>query len=99
MPQWLIILKPARPGMADHPTELEQTIVAAHYAYLRQALTDRRLILAGRTTDKNAMGLVIFDAPDESAARAFMEFDPAVRQGVMTGEVRPYRVALSREEP
>jgi uncharacterized protein YciI len=40
--------------------------------------------------------LVIFDAPDEQAARQFMEEDPVVRDGYALGEVRPFRVSLLR---
>ncbi len=96
MAHWLIILKPARPGMPEKPTEQEDAIVTEHFAYLRQALANGKLVLAGRSTDKNTIGLVIFDAPDEAAARAFMEFDPAVRRGVMLAELKPFRVALSQ---
>jgi uncharacterized protein YciI len=94
MPHWLVILKPARPGMPEKPTEQEESVLAEHFAYLRTALGAGKLVLAGRSTDKNAVGLVIFEAPDEAAARAFMEFDPAVRHGVMLAELKPYRVAL-----
>ena len=98
MPHWLIILTPSRPGMADKPTEEEQATVAEHFNYLRQALASGRLVLAGRSIDNKPVGLVIFEAPDEAAARAFMEFDPAVRNGVMKAELKPYRIALMRED-
>jgi hypothetical protein len=35
-------------------------------------------------------------APDEQAARQFMEEDPVVRGGYARGEVRPSRVSLLR---
>jgi hypothetical protein len=45
-------------------------------------------------------GLVVFDAPDEQAARQVMEDDPVVRggyaRGEVRGEVRPFRVSLLR---
>jgi hypothetical protein len=53
------------------------------------------VILAGRTltTDERGLGIVIFRAPSADAARAIMEGDPAVRQGVMRAELFPFRVA------
>ena len=41
-------------------------------------------------------GLVIFEATDEPAARAFMESDPAVTGKIMTAQLHPYSVALQR---
>jgi len=40
------------------------------------------------------MGLVIFTAPDETAAREFMNADPCVVAGVMTATLHPYGLAL-----
>jgi uncharacterized protein len=37
---------------------------------------------------------VIFEAADETVARSFMADDPAVRAGVMTAELHPFRVLL-----
>ena len=42
-------------------------------------------------------GIAIFQAPDETAARRFMESDPAVVAGVMTAELHPFAVALERK--
>ncbi len=80
----------------EGPTAEEERVVGEHFAYL-QGLTERGvLILAGRTlnTDESSFGIVIFWALSEQAAREIMENDPALRQGVMKGELFPYRVAL-----
>jgi uncharacterized protein len=57
-----------------------------------------QVILAGRTLEEGAktIGLVIFEALNEEEATAFMKADPAVMAGVMTAELHPYRVAVSR---
>lgn len=57
------------------------------------------MILAGRTTENldKTFGLVIFEAENEAAAKAFMEADPAVQAGVMTATLHPYAVALKRK--
>ena len=49
-----------------------------------------------RTLGTVNTGLVIFDAPDEQAARQMMEEDPVIRGGYALGEVRPFRVSLLR---
>jgi uncharacterized protein YciI len=99
MQQWLYILKPARPGMVtEGPTPEEAETVLRHFAYLSD-LTDKGvMILVGRTqnADENTIGLAIFEAEDESAARTIMGNDPAIVGGVMTATLYPYRVALQR---
>lgn len=57
------------------------------------------MILVGRTqnNDESTIGIAIFEAVDESAARTLMQNDPAVAEGVMTAELFPYQVALMRK--
>ena len=76
-----------QPGRSDH----------RHHARAFR-LPQRRarcgaMILAGPCEDL-AFGLVIFQAEDDSAARAFMANDPAIRAGLMTAELHPFRVSL-----
>jgi uncharacterized protein YciI len=70
--------------------------LADHFAYLQAQATRGVVRLAGRTvtTGPETFGLVLFEAGDEAAARSVMQNDPAVRDGIMTGEVWPFRVAL-----
>ena len=44
------------------------------------------------------MGVAMFWAEDENEASAFMNSDPAIVQGVMTGELFPYKVAFGNVE-
>jgi uncharacterized protein YciI len=73
--------------------------VDRHFARLKHAIDTDELILAGRTggTGDKSFGIAIFQAPDEAAARQFMESDPAVVAGVMTAELHPFAVALERK--
>ena len=95
--QFLYRIQPTRPEMLpEGPTDREREIVARHFAYL-QDLTERGVVLlAGRTlnTDSTSFGIVVFRAESDEAARAIMECDPAVAQGVMRAELFPYSVAL-----
>ncbi len=77
-------------------TPADQAAVGRHFERLKAATATGQVILAGRTTESGdqTMGLVIFEADDEPAARAFMEGDPAVAEKVMTATLHPYAVAL-----
>ena len=78
------------------PTDSEQAVVAEHFAYLQDLNALGVIILVGRTlnTDENTMGLTIFRAESEDAARQIMNGDPAVKKGVMTATLYPFRVVL-----
>jgi len=78
------------------PTDSEQAVVAEHFAYLQNLNAQGVIILVGRTltTDENTMGLTIFRAESEDAARQIMNGDPAVMKGVMTATLYPFKVSL-----
>ncbi|MEZ4868746.1 MAG: YciI family protein [Caldilineaceae bacterium] len=98
---FLYKIQPVRPAMlTEGPTADEERIIGEHFRYL-QALTEESVVkLAGRTltTDYSSLGICIFVAEDEAAARALVENDPAVMGRVMRAEVYPYRVALLAEK-
>jgi len=100
MRQWIYVLKPARLEMltvGSMPEEDE--IVGRHFAYLSDLTEKGVMILMGRTqnNDESTFGIAIFEAENEAAARAIMENDPAVKHGVMTATLYPYKVALMRK--
>ncbi len=72
-----------------------------HLARFQEATKSGQLILAGRTKEPGdkTFGIAIFEAPDEAAARAFMQADPALAGGLMTAELHPFAVALERKNP
>ena len=78
------------------PTAAEQAVVAEHFAYLQDLNAQGVIILVGRTltTDENAMGLAIFRADSEDAARQIMNSDPAVTKGLMSATLYPFKVVL-----
>jgi uncharacterized protein len=97
MPEFIYFLKATRLEMlTDGGTSQENEVVDAHFAYL-QHLTDRGImVLVGRTQNNDArtLGIAIFRAESEAAARRIMENDPAVIHGVMQAELFPFRIAL-----
>lgn len=82
----------------DNWTERENDIVARHFEALKKAELEGTVILAGRTLnmDSDGFGIVIFEVDSEEKAHLFMETDPAVKEGIMTATLFPYRVALIR---
>jgi len=97
MPEFLYRLQLVRGDMlCTGPTASEQAVVAEHFAYLQDLTAQGVIILVGRTltTDENTMGLAIFRAESEDAARQIMNGDPAVKKGVMTATLYPFTIAL-----
>jgi uncharacterized protein YciI len=97
MPEFLYILQLVRKDMLQTgPTQAEQAVTAEHFAYLQDLTTQGIMIFVGRTltTDENTMGLAIFRADSEAAARQIMNGDPAVRKGLMTATLCPFKVVL-----
>jgi uncharacterized protein len=83
--------------MPEQPTDNEQAVVREHFDYLTRMLADGRLVLAGRTLGRGSvLGMVVFEAATEDAAKETMANDPAVAKGVMRATLHPYRVALAR---
>ena len=82
-------------------TQEDKMALNRHFARFQHAIETGELILAGRTSEPGdkTFGIAIFEANDETAARKFMESDPAVVAGLMTAELHPFAVALQRKTP
>ena len=98
--QFLAILRPAERLRVECAwTMADEEATGRHFRRLQEAAAAGTVILAGRTQESLdlTMGLVIFEAADAAAAKAWAEADPAVQAGVMTVEVRRYQVAVARK--
>jgi uncharacterized protein YciI len=93
-PEWIYFLHAPREDFAATMTEAEQEVFGRHFAHLQRLLANGTLVLAGPTLGPVNTGIAVFRAPDESAAAAIMNADPAVAEGVVMGELRPFRVSL-----
>ena len=80
-------------------TEEENRIVEKHFFELQKLLSDRKLILAGKTSgiDEKTFGIVILEVDSEDEALNIMYNDPCVVEGIMTAELFPYKVALIKK--
>ncbi len=96
MAEWIYFLHPPREDFAATMTDDEIAAFGAHFARFQRLLADGSLILVGPTLGRHNTGIAIFEAPDEAAARRFMEDDPVIAGGFASGELRPFRVSLMR---
>ncbi|HET7627396.1 MAG TPA: YciI family protein [Bacillales bacterium] len=93
MAQFVYLIRPEREGFNEQMTNQEEQVMGRHFEYLQAKLEEGKLIMAGPCLDR-AFGIAVFEAVDENEARAFMDDDPSIKEGVMKGELHPYRVSL-----
>ena len=96
MAEWIYFIHPPRDDFAATMTAEEEAVWAVHFERFQRAMADGMLILVGPTLGHKNTGITIFEAPDEAAARRFMEEDPVIAGGFASGELRPFRVSLLR---
>lgn len=96
MNDYLCILRPAREGFVDAPTDDEVAAVRAHFAYLQGLTVTGVCRLAGRTDGMgiDTIGIVLYRAATLNDATALANIDPAVAQGVMTATIHDFRLGL-----
>jgi len=96
MPEWIDFIHPPREYFAATMTAEEQAVWGEHAQLLTRRLEEGSLILAGPTLGEVNTGVCVFEAPDEDAARAYMEEDPTIASGIARGELRGFRAAYLR---
>jgi uncharacterized protein YciI len=94
--EWIYFIHPPREDFAATMTADEKAVWSIHFERFERELAEGRVILVGPTLGQKNTGIAIFEAPDEEAARRFMEEDPVIAGGFATGELRPFRVSLLR---
>ena len=93
MPEYIYLIHPVRYEFFDNPNPQEETVMGAHFEYLKKATTEGMVLLAGPCLDQT-FGVVVLRAESDEAARAFMLNDPSVKYKVMLAELHPMRVSL-----
>jgi uncharacterized protein YciI len=96
MAEWIYFLHPPRENFAATMTGEEKAVWGTHFERLRRLTAEGTMILVGPTLGTVNTGIAIFEAPDEEAARAIMDEDPAISSGIARGELRPFVVSLLR---
>jgi uncharacterized protein YciI len=93
---FVYLARPTKANFIETVSDKDQIILGQHFDYLKRALESKQLVLAGPCTDA-AFGVVIFEADSLDAANVFMNNDPAIKAGIFSGELHPYRISLMRE--
>jgi uncharacterized protein YciI len=93
MQEYLYLIHPFRNEFFKEPLPEEEEVMQAHFEYLKQALQDGILVLAGPCLDET-FGIVIFHAENDPAAQNFMLNDPSVKANVMMAECHPLCISL-----
>jgi len=96
MSEWVYFIHAPREHFGATMTEQEQAVWGEHVQLLQRRLEEGTLILAGPTLGQVNTGICVFEAPDEAAARAYMESDPTISSGIAKGELREFRAAFLR---
>ena len=96
MSEWVYFIHAPREHFGATMTEQEQAVWGEHVQLLQRRLDEGSLILAGPTLGQINTGICVFEAPDEDAARAYMESDPTIASGIARGELRPFRASFLR---
>jgi uncharacterized protein YciI len=92
---FLYLLQLVHPEKFGSMSPQEEEVVEEHFTYLKRNLEEGHLILAGSCLD-GAFGVAIFEAVSPEEAQQFMHDDPAIKNGLMTGEIHPFRVSLMK---
>lgn len=104
--QWLGTISLARTDLLDPARWSDQEIQtrASHFNYWQRLTKAGSVILVGRTLDEDAeghlapdaVGLIVFEAPNRPAAERMLADDPGVAGGLWRYKLQSYRVALTR---
>jgi uncharacterized protein len=93
---WLVVLRPARPEMPFEPTEEESRVVGDHFGYLQRLRDEGKLMPAGPSpvAPGDTIRIGVFDVESEEEVREILAADPAFTSGLMTAELRPFRISV-----
>jgi len=79
-------------------TDEVNQIIEAHFLRLKNDFETGKVIHVGRTENPkdDGFGLVIYHADSDLEAKLYMENDPAIKEGIMTGTYQKYKVVFNR---
>ncbi len=85
------------PNWVEGKNMFEQPAVRAHVQHYRQWLESGQLAMGGPHLDAAGGGMMVPSAGvTEEQARQFAQEDPAVRDGTLVAEVRPWLIGMSK---
>ncbi|MHA1156039.1 MAG: YciI family protein [Candidatus Heimdallarchaeota archaeon] len=90
------IIKPTRDGFMTSPTDEEIKAMKEHFEYLKNLLSEDKLVLAGPATNiDNPFGILIFKVESREEAEKMLKNDPSIKAGVQSiKEFEPFNLSL-----
>lgn len=86
---WLVVYRPGPSWVAGKP--LAEQPLKEHGRYMIELYGKGVLKMAGPFLDHSG-GALVFEAASEADAKAVVAADPAVANGIMIGDLRPWRI-------
>jgi uncharacterized protein len=93
--QFIFFIKPHKENFADTMTDEEGMIMSEHFFYLKGLLEQGKLVIAGPELS-GKFGMGVYETESLEEAKALLDNDPAVKSGIVTPEIYPFRVSLIR---
>ncbi|MCP4581923.1 MAG: hypothetical protein GY839_09905 [candidate division Zixibacteria bacterium] len=90
---YFVKLLATRDGFAENMTAEEERIMEEHFAYLKELVAKKKVLLAGPVFN-SVFGMVILEVYSEAEALEIMSKEPSVTQGVLTYKMSPMRASL-----
>ena len=95
--EWYVLLHTPGPAIEPEQNVFEHPGIGEHYAFLQRRAAAGELVAAGPLTDVRGQGMTVLEVGSlAEATRLATEDDLAVVNGVLSVQVRPWRVVMSR---
>ena len=81
-----------------HWTKEDEMIIERHFERIKKDVELGKIIHVGKTMieNENGYGLVVFECEDEEKALQYMNEDPAIKEGIMTGTCLAYKIVFQK---
>ncbi|HRE40448.1 MAG TPA: YciI family protein [Ignavibacteria bacterium] len=93
MATFLYKIHPKKENFNETGSQEDFKIMGEHFLYLKNLMEKGVLFFAGPCLDAS-MGLAVFSAENLSEAQKILDNDPAVKNGVVKGEVKEFKLSL-----
>jgi uncharacterized protein YciI len=95
--EWYVLLHAPGPAVEPEQNVFEHPGIAEHFAFLERRAAAGELVAAGPFGDVRGNGMTVLEVGSlDVATRLATEDDRAVATGVLSVQVRPWRVVMSR---
>lgn len=96
MPHFLRIIRPVKDWTNGEMTEPDKQLMSEHFMYLEQKFNEGKVLIAGPCEDRS-MGVSVWEVDSREEAEEIMYNDPAVKAGLVSVEIKNYRLSLFRK--